>query len=112
MLEYTFLALIAVLFAVVTDVTILKTRLVFNKKYWVFWIVMFCLIFIVNGYLTWRPIVIYGEGQYLGTRLFTIPIEDFFYGFALLTLNISIWEFYTKRFVKEKPIVGKESVNI
>lgn len=97
MLEYTFLALVAVLFAVVTDITILKTRLVFNKKYWVFWIVMFCLIFIVNGYLTWRPIVIYGEGNYLGIRLFTIPIEDFLYGFALLKLNISIWEFYTKK---------------
>jgi lycopene cyclase domain-containing protein len=95
--EYTLLAIAAVLFSVTVDIAVLRTRLIFNKKFWVFWLVMFVLIFIINGYLTWRPIVLYGEGHYLGVRLFTIPIEDFLYGFSLLTLNICIWEFYTRR---------------
>ena len=97
MKEYTLLAIAGVIISIIVDTLVLRTRLILNKKFWVFWIVMFVLIFIINGYLTWRPIVLYGEGHYLGIRLFTIPIEDFLYGFSLLTLNISIWEFYTRR---------------
>jgi lycopene cyclase domain-containing protein len=100
MKEYTLLAVAGVLLAVIVDMFVLRTKLILNKKFWVFWYVMFVLIFIINGYLTWRPIVLYGEGHYLGLRLFTIPIEDFLYGFALLTLNISIWEFCSKKINK------------
>jgi len=95
--EYTILAVAGVVLAIIVDMLVLKTRLMLNKKFWIFWCVMFVLIFIINGYLTWRPIVLYGEEHYLGIKLFTIPIEDFFYGFALLTLNIAIWEFYNKK---------------
>jgi lycopene cyclase domain-containing protein len=95
--EYTILAVISVYIAVRLD-SRLGNRLFRNKKFWVFWAVMFVLIFIVNGYLTWRPIVTYGEGYYLGVRLFTIPIEDFIYGFSLITMNISLWEYFTKKF--------------
>jgi lycopene cyclase domain-containing protein len=98
--EYTLLAIAGVLIVIFIDLVILKTRLILTKKFWLFWCVMFILIFIINGYLTWRPIVLYGEEYYLGIRLFTIPIEDFLYGFALLSLNISIWEFCTKRIRK------------
>ena len=97
MKEYTILAVAGVVLAIIVDMLVLKTRLMLNKKFWIFWCVMFVLIFIINGYLTWRPIVLYGEEHYLGIKLFTIPIEDFFYGFALLTLNIAIWEFYNKK---------------
>lgn len=100
MKEYTILAVLAVFLAVLTDF-LLKTKLLKNKKFWIFWVVMFVLIFIVNGYLTWRPIVLYGDSYYLGIRLFTIPIEDFFYGFALITMNISIWEYFTNK-IKNK----------
>jgi lycopene cyclase domain-containing protein len=99
MKEYTILAVFSVFFAVLADL-FLKTRLVLNKKFWIFWGVMFILIFIVNGYLTWRPVVIYGNEFYLNIRLFTIPIEDFLYGFSLITLNIVIWEYYSKKFTK------------
>lgn len=95
-MEYTLLSFASVILAVFTDL-LLKTKLLASRKFWIFWAVMFVLIFIVNGYLTWRPIVQYGEGQYLGIRLFTIPVEDFLYGFSLLTMNISIWEYFTRR---------------
>ena len=100
MKEYTLLAVISVFLAVAVDM-FLKTRLLLNKKFWIFWVVMFVLIFIINGYLTWRPVVIYGEDYYLGFRLFTIPIEDFLYGFSLISLNIIIWEYCTKRWAKK-----------
>ena len=40
MKEYTLLAVISVLLASALDF-ILKTRLVLNKKFWIFWAVMF-----------------------------------------------------------------------
>ena len=101
MKEYTLLAVIFVLLAVLMDF-ILKTRLVLNKKFWIFWALMFILMFIVNGFLTWRPVVIYGEGFYLGIRLFTVPIEDFLFGFSLITSNIVLWEFYTQKKVNKR----------
>lgn len=100
-MEYSILSFISIAVAVIVD-QVLKTNLVKNKKFWIFWAVMFVLIFIVNGYLTWRPIVLYGEGHYMGIRIFTIPVEDFLYGFSLITLNISIWEFITRRITESK----------
>lgn len=102
MKEYTILAFVSVVLAVLFDV-FLRTKLLVNKKFWIFWGVMFVLIFIVNGYLTWRPTVQYGEGFYLGVRLFTIPIEDFIYGFSLITMNISLWEFFSRKIKNKFP---------
>src|SRR4030095_927232 len=100
MKEYTILAVLSVFLAIIADL-FLKTRLIRNKRFWIFWGVMFILIFIVNGYLTWRPVVIYGNEFYMNLRLFTIPIEDFLYGFGLITLNIAIWEYCTRKFTKQ-----------
>ncbi|MDA0196465.1 MAG: lycopene cyclase domain-containing protein [Bacteroidetes bacterium] len=52
--------------------------------------------FVVNGILTgsWlqEPIVWYDNSQNLGIRLLTIPIEDIFYGFELILLNVYLYE--------------------
>ena len=109
MKEYTLLAIISVLLVIILDF-VLRTRLVLNKKFWVFWAVMFVLIFIVNGYLTWRPIVIYGESFYLGIRLFTIPVEDFLFGFSLITSNIVLWEFYTRKIEEKENALRNKTV--
>jgi len=47
---------------------------------------------LVNGFLTAIPVVIYNDAENLGTRLYTIPIEDIFYGMLLFLLNIVIFE--------------------
>jgi lycopene cyclase domain-containing protein len=96
MKEYTILAILFTLLSLLLD-RILKTKLITNKRFWKFWLVMFGIICLVNGYLTWRPIVVYGEAFFLGIRLFTIPIEDFLFGFSLLTSNLVLWEYFTKR---------------
>lgn len=101
MKEYTILSIIGVFAAILADLFIFKTKLFFKKNFWIFWGIMFVLIFIINGYLTWRPVVIYGEQYFMNIRLFTIPFEDFLFGFSLLTLNICIWEFYTNKWVKK-----------
>jgi lycopene cyclase domain-containing protein len=103
MKEYTILAVLGVAAALLLD-HFLKTRLVRQKRFWLFWGVMGVLISIANGYLTWRPIVIYGEPFYLGIRIGTIPAEDYLFGFGLITMNIVLWEFFTRRFnIPESP---------
>lgn len=47
---------------------------------------------IVNGILTSLPVVIYNAHENIGIRIGTIPMEDFFYFFGLLLLNVLIYE--------------------
>jgi len=53
---------------------------------------------IVNGILTSLPIVMYNDLENMGIRIYTIPLDDFFYGFLLLLLNVSIYEKFKKYF--------------
>ena len=60
MKEYTIISSIAALLAIVLDL-IAGTKLIKDKRFWIFWGVMIFFMFLINGYLTWRPIVVYGE---------------------------------------------------
>jgi lycopene cyclase domain-containing protein len=102
MKEYSMLAVLSVIIVIIID-RLLKIRLISDKRFWKFWLVMFIIICIVNGYLTWRPVVIYGSAFYLGIRLFTIPLEDFLFGFSLISFNIIIWEYLLKRKSNQRP---------
>lgn len=61
--------------------------------------------FIVNGILTGTGIggavVNYNEVENLGIRILTIPIEDAFYGFEMILLNIYLFKWFEKKFNKK-----------
>jgi len=95
-MDYTILVIAGSFIVIVLDL-ILCTGILRQRLFWVFWLTVTVLMFIVNGYLTWRPIVIYNEAKMLGVRLFTIPIEDFFFGFSLIGLNLIIWEYFNRK---------------
>ena len=95
-MDYTILVTAGSLTVIVLDY-FLGTGILRQRLFWVFWLAVTVLMFIVNGYLTWRPIVIYNEAKMLGVRLFTIPLEDFFFGFSLIGLNLIIWEYFKKK---------------
>lgn len=96
MKEYTILAGICALGVPLLDY-LLKTGLMKRKLFWYFHFFVLFMEVLTNGYLTWRPIVIYGESFFLNFRIGTIPIEDFFYGFGLISYNVILFEYFLKR---------------
>jgi lycopene cyclase domain-containing protein len=96
MREYTVLAVVSVLLAILLDRR-LRTRVLQKVEFWIAACVMIFFKIPSNGYLTGRPIVLYDPDHLMGVRLWTIPIEDFFYGFGLITFTIILWEYFLRR---------------
>jgi len=94
--EYTVLTVLAALAVVWLDRQ-LGTRVLRKRIFWIFLLVMFGFKLLANGYLTWRPIVLYNPSHFLGFRLVTIPLEDFVYGFSIIASSVILWEYYKRR---------------
>jgi lycopene cyclase domain-containing protein len=89
--EYTILALLSILDVFLID-RLVKTRLFSRPKFWVFQGICFVLQFFLDGYLTWRPIYIVNPEKILGIYLFTTPLENFLFGFSMLSLAVIVYE--------------------
>jgi lycopene cyclase domain-containing protein len=62
---------------------------------WLFLLVSILPFFAMNSVLTALPVVWYSPGAIIGVRLGTIPIEDFFYSFSMISgwlLSYRYWE--------------------
>jgi lycopene cyclase domain-containing protein len=59
--------------------------------FWIFILFSYLPFFIVNYLLTSLPVVIYNPGAIIGTRITTIPVEDFFYSFALIAFYSMVY---------------------
>ncbi len=80
---------------------LLGVDLLLRPKTYFYLAIIFGLILVFNGYLTGRPVVLYGEAYQIGFRVLTIPLEDFGYGFTLMLFNTMLYEkFRTVRYGK------------
>jgi lycopene cyclase domain-containing protein len=94
-LGYTLPALLAVVVVVVLELCVTRTGLFRKPAYWISMVIVFGFQILVDGWLTKlsAPIVIYDESHTAGMRFpFDIPIEDFLFGWALVTAVLVLWE--------------------
>jgi lycopene cyclase domain-containing protein len=95
-LGYTAPAVGSVLAVCALEFTVLHTGLFRRLAYWLSMVIVLGFQIPVDGWLTKRsaPIVIYDERQTSGLRFpFDIPIEDFLFGFAMVTAVLLLWEY-------------------
>ncbi|PID98614.1 MAG: lycopene cyclase [Actinomycetales bacterium] len=92
--EYPILTLVAIAVVVALELLWFKTGIFKSLQYWLAMAIIFFFQILVDGWLTKlvNPIVIYNPDQFLGIRFpIDIPIEDFGFGFAMVTLAIMLW---------------------
>jgi lycopene cyclase domain-containing protein len=88
---YTACALAAVGLVVGLELLVWRTGLFRRRTYWVTMAIVVFFQVLVDGWLTHR-IVVYNPTQFSGVRFpLRIPIEDFAYGFALVTWTLARW---------------------
>ena len=92
--EYTLLAVLSVLATLAAERWWLRTGVLRTRQFWLAMAIVAFFQVLVDGWLTKlsNPIVIYNPAQQSGLRFpWDIPIEDFGFGWAMVTLTILVW---------------------
>ena len=79
-------SLITILVGLIFDRDIYRSR-----NYWRWVLITMVPFVLVNGVLTYLPVVWYSSWAIIGVRLVSIPIEDFLYSWSLVTLNLVVY---------------------
>jgi lycopene cyclase domain-containing protein len=91
---YTVWAFVAAAAVVGLELAWARTGLFRRSAYWITLAITWAFQIPVDGWLTKlsAPVVIYNSHEFLGLRVpWDIPVEDFVYGFALVTLVLIGW---------------------
>lgn len=94
-LGYTLPAVIAVILVCAWELMLLRTGLFRRPGYWLSMAIVFGFQILVDGWLTKlsAPLVLYNPDHITGIRFpWDIPVEDFLFGFAMLTSVLLLWE--------------------
>lgn len=99
--SYTLIVVIYLSICLLLDLGILRTRLILSSRFLLFIPVVIILQTLVDNYLNGRWLgdgYIVGEyAQYSGIKIWHTPIENYFYGIALIWSNLIIYTWLTKR---------------
>ena len=98
--EYSALTVLGIAAVILLEVLVLRSGIFRRPAYWI--ALAICLAFQVpvDGWLTKlsAPIVLYHPDQFLGIRApWDIPLEDFGFGFAMITLTLMVWQHLKNR---------------
>jgi len=94
---YSDIALDAVIFAILIDLFVIRTQLITKGIFWLTYLVILPFQLITNWWLTSKNIVRYSPSQIIGRRIAGAPVEDLLFGFSMIVLTLSSWEFFSKR---------------
>lgn len=87
---YTFIVLLAC--AAFFIISSFYSSQINSKHYWIFISFSLFPFIIVNYVLTALPVVLYNPAAIWGHRFITIPLEDFFYSFSLISFYILVYK--------------------
>lgn len=118
-MTYTQIGIAVVIASIVTDVLILRTRLVTRRGFWVSYAIVLFFQLLTNGVLTWLQVFRYSDTMIVGSqpdqgpppfigngRIAFQPFEDLLMGFSLCLLATSLWIFWGRRGVQRTPMSG------
>ena len=94
---YSDIALSAVFVAVVLDLFLLKSRMMTRGIFWLTYFLIVPFQLLTTWWLTSNKIVMYTDTEIIGQRLAGAPIEDLLFGFSMILLTISAWEYFKIR---------------
>jgi lycopene cyclase domain-containing protein len=100
--SYTEIAITAFLLSILLDLFITKSRLLTRVVYWTSYAIIIFFQLITNWWLTSREIVMYDPDAIIGLRIASAPVEDLFFGFALVLSVMSLWIYWGKKGVQKK----------
>lgn len=76
-------------------------RVKWLNAFYLIYAVLLIPFFIVNGVLTGtgieEEVVWYNTAEHMGYRIGTIPVEDIFYGMALILMNVALYRYILKK---------------
>ena len=93
-LGYTLPAIVSVIVVCVLELAVLRTGLFRSWAYWISMVIVLGWQIPIDGWLTklTAPIVIYEDRHTSGLRFpWDIPVEDFLFGWALVTAVLLLW---------------------
>jgi lycopene cyclase domain-containing protein len=100
---HTTLSLAAVALTVLLELVVLRTGLLTRAAYWTAYAIVACFQLITNEWLTSRGVFRYDPEAILGWRIGSAPVEDFAFGFALVTQSMLWWVWWGRRGVQREP---------
>ncbi len=92
---YPLFSVLAALAVVALELLWLRTGIFRRPAYWIAMVVVFAFMIPVDGWMSKvpNPIVVYDPAVLSGLRFpIDIPIEEFVYAFAMVTLALVLWE--------------------
>ncbi|WP_300643536.1 lycopene cyclase domain-containing protein [Nocardioides sp.] len=91
---YTLTALVSVVVVLAIELLWLRTGILRTWRYWLAMAIVMGFQVPVDGWLTKLsdPLVLYNEADMTGIRApWDIPVEDFAFGFGMVTLAMVLW---------------------
>jgi len=99
---YTDIAIMAFIASIIADRLLIKSKLLTRKVFWTSYAIILFFQLLTNWWLTSRNIVMYNPDAIIGLRIASAPVEDLFFGFALVLLVMNLWVFWGKRGIQKK----------
>lgn len=93
--NYTFTVMLFIAVSILL-INYFNTAMKYSSNYWLTILISFFPFLVVNYFLTSIPVVTYNDAAFSTFRFITIPIEDFFYSFSMISMWILFYNYFER----------------